>query len=230
MRDLLLVFLKWPEPGRTKTRLIPALGPESAAALYKLLAEATIEATRPLAGEYERLLCYSPADAEDQIRGWLPGESLWPQPDGDLGHRMSSALRLGFERGAERVAIIGTDVPSVSRHTACEAFDTLDAADLVLGPARDGGYYLLASKRWCPELFVRIAWSSPRVLSTTRERAEAQGLRVHVLEEMDDVDTIDDLSVGGDRLETILAREPAVREAVARALAGRRATGPLEAQ
>jgi rSAM/selenodomain-associated transferase 1 len=230
VRDLLLVFLKWPEPGRTKTRLIPALGPETAAALYRLLAEAVIEATRPRAGEYERLLCYSPAESEARIQGWFPGETVWPQPEGDLGHRMASAFRHAFQLRAERAALVGTDVPALSHHTVREALRALDAVDLVLGPARDGGYYLLAAKAWWPELFAGMAWSSPAVFGTTCERAAALGLRTQVLDFLDDVDSIDDLAAGWDRLEPILEREPAVRDAVVRALAERRAGDSFGAQ
>jgi uncharacterized protein len=218
VRDLLLVFLKWPEPGLAKTRLIPALGPEVAAGVYRLLAEAGIDATRPEAGEYERLLCFSPADAEGKIRGWLPGEATWPQPEGDLGHRMTEAMVEGFRRGAERVAILGTDVPSVSHHTVRAAFRGLDSADLVLGPAQDGGYYLLAVKQSRPQLFSGMAWSTPEVLTATRARAEALGLCTHLLEAINDVDVMDDLAAGWADLEPILRREPRVRDAVARAL------------
>jgi rSAM/selenodomain-associated transferase 1 len=230
LADLLLVFLKWPEPGLAKTRLIPALGPQTAAAVYRLLAEAEITATRPQAREYDRLLCISPADANTRIQGWFPGEAVWPQPEGDLGHRMAAAFAEGFERGAERVAIIGTDVPAVGRATVQGAFRALDSADVVLGPAYDGGYYLLALARPRPELFEGIAWSTPEVLSATRARADALGLRTRLLGAMNDVDTIDDVGAAWIDLEPILGREPEVRDAVARALDRRTRDGRLGAQ
>jgi uncharacterized protein len=228
--DLLLVFLKWPEPGLAKTRLIPHLGAEAAAGVYRLLAEAEIGATRPEAGEYDRLLCFSPAEARGRIQGWFPGVAVWPQPDGDLGHRMAEAFAEGFGRGADRVAIIGTDVPAVSRDTVRAAFRALDSADAVLGPAHDGGYYLLALARPRPELFSGIAWSTPQVLAATRARAASLGLRTRLLEPMRDVDTIDDLAADWDRLLPILGREPAVREAVAKALGRRVGDGRFGAQ
>jgi rSAM/selenodomain-associated transferase 1 len=228
--DLLLVFLKWPEAGLAKTRLIPALGPEDAATVYRLLAEAEVRATCPEAAEYDRILCFTPADAEARIQDWFPGEAVWPQPEGDLGRRMSEAFALGFRRGAGRVAIIGTDVPSVSRDTVREAFRALDSADLVLGPAFDGGYYLLALAQPRPELFAGVAWSTPQVMAATRERAAALGLRTHLLAAMSDVDALDDLAVVWDRLEPILGREPRVRDAVARALRGEARPGRLGSQ
>jgi uncharacterized protein len=226
--DLLLVFVKWPEPGLAKTRLIPALGPEVAADVSRLLAEAGIGATRPQAREYDRLLCFSPADAEARIQGWFPGEAVWAQPEGDLGYRMAEAFEEGFKRGAENVAIIGTDVPSVSRATAREAFLALGSADVVLGPAHDGGYYLLALARPRPELFADIAWGTPKVLAATRARAAALGLRTHLLETLNDVDTIDDLAAAWTHVEPILGREPEVRDAVARALEPRPGTAAWE--
>ena len=172
MSDLLLVFVKWPEPGFAKTRLIPALGPEAAAAVSRLLAEAAIAATRPRAGEYERLLCFAPASAEAQMRRWFPGESIWPQPDGDLGHRMAAAFHEGFARGATRVALVGTDIPWITADLVARSFEGLESADLVLGPAHDGGYYLVALSRAQPELFAGIEWSTPEVLAATRARAD----------------------------------------------------------
>ena len=222
MPDLLLVFVKWPEPGFAKTRLIPALGPEAAAAVSRLLAEAAIGATRPRAGEYDRLLCFAPANAEAQMRQWLPGESVWPQPDGDLGHRMAAAFREAFARGATRVALVGTDIPWITADVVARSFEGLGTADVVLGPAQDGGYYLVALSRPRPELFAGIEWSTPEVLTATRERAAALGLRTRLVDTMADVDGILDIAAHWDRLEGILGREPAVREAVLRALGPRR--------
>jgi rSAM/selenodomain-associated transferase 1 len=228
--DLLLVFLKWPEPGLTKTRLIPALGPETASSLSRLLAEEAVLATRPEDDEYGRLLCFSPAGAEAKVREWLPGEALWPQPEGDLGHRMAAAFAEGFRGGADRVAVIGTDIPSLSRVVVGQAFHALDDADLVLGPARDGGYYLMALRHAQPKLFTEIAWSTSDVLTVTRERATALGLRTQLLEPMHDLDRLEDLATGWALLEPILAREPGVRDAVARALAGSTGGGRFGAQ
>lgn len=221
MRDLLLVFLKWPEPGATKTRLVPALGAEGAARLYRLLAETGMGATRPWEREYERLLCFAPRDARERIQGWFPGEVLWAQPEGDLGQRMASAFEEGFRRGADRVALVGTDVPWVSRSLVARAFAALASADLVLGPAHDGGYYLVALQRPRPELFAGVEWSTPGVLAATRARAAHLGLQDHCLEPMRDIDTVDDLRDTWERLEPLLATDSHLRHEVARAI-GRR--------
>ena len=219
MPDLLLLFLKWPEPGLAKTRLIPALGPETAAAVYRLLAEAEVAATRPEAGEYDRLFCFSPADAEARVRAWFPGEGLWPQPEGDLGQRMAKAFEAGFRSGAKRVALVGTDIPWVTRDLVARSFDALASADLVLGPTHDGGYYLVAMARPHPKLFEGIEWSTAGVLAATRERADALGLETRTVMPLTDIDTLDDLRATWDEIEPLLGREPGVRDAVARALA-----------
>jgi rSAM/selenodomain-associated transferase 1 len=218
MRDLLLVFLKWPEPGAAKTRLVPVLGVEAAARLYRLLAEASMSATRPRDREYARLLCYAPPGARERIRGWFPEEPIWAQPEGDLGRRMASAFEEGFRLRAERVALVGTDIPWVSRDLVRRAFLGLASADVVLGPAHDGGYYLVALPRPQPALFEGMEWSTPGVLAVTRERASALGLRVQCLEPMHDIDTLDDLRDTWERLEPLLGRDPDLRLAVARAI------------
>lgn len=221
MPDLLLLFLKWPEPGLAKTRLIPALGAETAAAVYRLLAEAEVAATRPDAREYDRLFCFSPADAEARIRAWFPGEGVWPQPEGDLGQRMAKAFEAGFRTGARRVALVGTDIPWVTRDLVARSFEALASADLVLGPTHDGGYYLVAMARPLPELFAGMEWSTTGVLAATRGRAEALGLETHLAPPLTDIDTLDDLGATWAELEPLLGREPGVRDAVARALAQR---------
>jgi len=216
--DLLLVFLKEPRPGQAKTRLLPALHPALAARFYRLLAEEEVHRTAPVADEYARLFCFTPAGAREAIARWFPGEELWPQPEGDLGIRMAAAFDEGFRRGARRVAIIGTDVPWVSRDTVREAFHALDAHDLVLGPARDGGYYLLSLRAPQPELFAGIAWSTPSVLAETRGKAERLALRVASLETLADLDTLADLEREWEWLAPVLARDPPLAQEIARAL------------
>ena len=215
---LLLVFLKYPRPGRAKTRLVPALGEGAAAALYRTLAEEEVRRTAPVGGEYERLFCFTPAEDREAMAAWFPGERLWPQPVGDLGQRMAAAFAEAFARGARRVAIIGTDVPWVSRDTVVEALAALDRHDVIVGPARDGGYYLLALREPCPGLFADIAWSTAHVLPATLARARELGLRVHQLQSLTDLDTIADLRAEWPRLRRLLEPQAELAEAVASAL------------
>jgi hypothetical protein len=203
---VLLVFVKAARAGKVKTRLAAAVGDAAAAALYRAMAEQVMEATRP-AGGYQRLVCFDPPDAREEVRAWLgDDEALLPQGDGDLGARMAAAFAEAFRRGAARVAIIGTDAPAVSRARVEEALRGLDDHEVVLGPARDGGYYLLALDRPRPALFEGIPWSTAAVLAATTERAEAHGLRVRLLPPEGDVDTLEDVRREWDTLLPLLRR------------------------
>jgi rSAM/selenodomain-associated transferase 1 len=216
--DCLIVFVKEPKPGATKTRLLPALDAETAAELYRALADEEIRRTAPRPGEYDRRFFFTPAGGREVVASWLPGEELLPQQGGDLGARMAEAFAECFRRGARRAAIIGTDVPWVGRERVTEAFAALDEHDVVLGPTTDGGYYLLALDRPRSALFQAIAWSTPAVFPSTVERAGTLGLRVRVLAELPDIDTIDDVRAHWPELQEMLGDRP-VAEAVARALA-----------
>jgi rSAM/selenodomain-associated transferase 1 len=193
----LVVFVKHPAPGTVKTRLAAEIGPEAAARLYRSLAERVLEETTPREGEYERLVFFDPPHALAEMRAWLPGLRLVAQSAGDLGDRMSDAFRRAFGRGAGRVALVGTDAPGVSRETVVEAFEALERADVALGPAEDGGYYLIALREPRPELFAGIPWSTPAVCGETRARAAAARLSVRELGPLRDVDTLEDLRALG---------------------------------
>lgn len=218
--DVLLVFVKHPQPGAAKTRLIPALGPENAADLYRVLAEEEVRRTRPHGREYRRLFFFAPEEARTEVASWITGETLLPQEGDDLGARMSAAFASAFASGARRVAVIGTDLPWVSREIVLEAFASLDDHDVVIGPAQDGGYYLLALSRHRPALFDGIAWSTPAVLSATAERAGALGLTVRLLEPLRDIDTIEDLRAEWERVRPILEKRKDLLVALESALGG----------
>jgi uncharacterized protein len=130
---VVVVFVKHPTPGEVKTRLVPALGAEGAAGLYRALVEAALVATTPAAGEFERLVFFDPPAAADAMREWLPGVRLRRQAGGDLGARMADAFARVFARGVSRVAVVGSDIPGIDRRRLAEALEALDAADVVLG-------------------------------------------------------------------------------------------------
>jgi uncharacterized protein len=114
---------------------------------------------------------------------------------------------------------VGSDIPGVTRETALAALDALEVAELVVGPAEDGGYYLIALREPHPELVRGIGWSTPAVLAQTLERAKASRLRVHALEPLRDVDTLADLRAAWPALEGRLAGSDELRRALARAAA-----------
>ena len=212
----LVVFLKHPRPGAVKTRLAAAIGAEAAADLYRALAERALEATTPLAEDFERLVFFDPPESLPQMREWLPGVRLLAQSGHDLGARMADAFARAFARGASRVAIVGTDAPGVSRATVTEALSALDTADVVIGPADDGGYYLIALRAPRPELFAGIEWSTPGVRGQTLALAAAAGVSVRELGRLRDVDTLDDLRAEWPAVRALLGDRPELRAALAR--------------
>ncbi len=200
----LLVFVKAPRPGTVKTRLVPLLGPERAARLARALADAVVRATTPVGGDYDRLLFFTPADARAEVEAWLPGETWIAQQGDDLGARMAAAFVETFRRGAQRAVVVGSDAPTISRRIVQDALDALDDHDVVLAPAADGGYSLLALAGPQTGLFTGIAWSTPSVLTATVERAGVLGLSVRLLDVVPDIDTVADLRAHWDRLRALL--------------------------
>jgi rSAM/selenodomain-associated transferase 2/rSAM/selenodomain-associated transferase 1 len=188
---ILMVFAKEPVPGRVKTRLAAEVGPEEAALIYRELGRRVVDQVRE--GPYRTVVFYDPPEAGAAVEEWLGGRGieLRPQAPGDLGDRLGSAFRWAF-REAERVVVVGTDAPDVDSEQAEAALQALEAADLVLGPALDGGYYLLGLRRHAPELFQGIPWSTPEVLGATRTRARELGLTETLLPALRDVDTLED--------------------------------------
>jgi rSAM/selenodomain-associated transferase 1 len=193
-----LVFVRAPEPGRVKTRLASTIGAEAALRVYRRLAEHTLRVAGALAAEGVRVrVHYTPADAGDAVRAWLGADAAYlPQSEGDLGTRMEDAFARAFVEGAEQVVIVGSDLPALSAPLLRRAFQALDAHPAVIGPARDGGYYLLGLRRMVGGIFDGIAWSTPTVLAETLDRFRAAGIHPPLLEELADVDEAEDLPPG----------------------------------
>lgn len=189
--EKLLVFAKAPDPGRVKTRLAREVGEEEAAKIYAALARHVVDEVR--GGPYRTEICFTPPEAGDRVRGWLgvAGLSFHPQSEGDLGARMERAIRRSLEE-SHAVVVVGTDAPQVTSSLVERAFQELREADLVLGPALDGGYYLIGLKRPRPELFRAIPWSTSEVLEATLFRARSLGLKTHMLPALRDVDSLED--------------------------------------
>ncbi len=194
-RRALIVFARAPELGRVKTRLAAEVGDGAALRAYRTLAEQVIAAVSASA-TYSVTVAYTPPDAEPAMREWLgPGVTLRPQSGGGLGARMAAAIADAISGGAERAVVIGTDCPDVTPDVVAEAFTRLGAADVVLGPASDGGYYLIGMSRPHRALFEGIPWSSAGTLRATLARARAGGLSVALLDERRDIDTAEDWRV-----------------------------------
>lgn len=187
---------KAPEPGRAKTRLIPVLGEEGAAGLYAQLVQECLALCTTAALCPVDIWC-SPSPEHPffrQCRQDYPVD-LHSQTDGDLGARMSSAFQSTLQ-GAEAAVMIGADCPDLCATDIEAAFDALDAgADIVLGPAEDGGYYLIGMRRLHASVFEDIPWGTPGVLALTQQRIRKQGLDSYNLPERKDLDTPEDYAV-----------------------------------
>jgi uncharacterized protein len=176
-----------------KSRLFAALGRPPDSALLSALLLDTLDGVR-LDGTV-RVVGVEPAEACDEVRTLLPSDiRVQPQRGESLGDRMQSTMDDLFADGASIVVLVGSDLPDITPSSISGAIATLkdDPASLVLGPARDGGYYLIAATT-TPDVFEGVEWSSARALEQTRAAASRHGLRVHLLEPLGDVDTPEDL-------------------------------------
>ena len=189
----LIVFAKVPRPGRVKTRLAASIGDAEAAAMYRTLGRRVLDGVR--GGGYRLVAYIDPGNELAQARDWLGAEGVdfRAQEGDDLGERLAYAFRREFRR-ARHVCAIGTDAPAVNRPVVERAFAELAKNDLVLGPALDGGYYLIGATRHWPALFRDIPWSTEDVLAATLARAGALKLRTATLEPLTDIDTVEDLT------------------------------------
>lgn len=187
------IFAKAPIPGRVKPRLTEEVGPSTAAEIYWQVGRHVVAAAAGAA--HRTTVWYAPSHEGAFVREWLDGlgrVELRPQPSGTLGARLSHASSRHFAEGAERVVLIGTDCPGVDRRLITEAFTALAAFDVVLGPALDGGYYLLGLRNPQPSLFRDIPWDTAAVHAQTRARAMAAGLTLRLLRPLRDIDTARD--------------------------------------
>jgi rSAM/selenodomain-associated transferase 1 len=195
----LVVFAKAPIPGQVKTRLCPPLTPDEAATIHGSFVIDTLERTRTAVSKFrlaaDRYLACAPSSALAffKIMEERQAVRLLEQEGEDLGARMHRVFERLFAEGYRRVLIVGTDVPSLPLPTYQQAIEVLSRHDLVLGPALDGGYYLIGLKKPAAELFHDIPWSTSRVSAVTKQKSAELGLTVALLSEWRDVDTIDDL-------------------------------------
>ncbi|HEV7587803.1 MAG TPA: TIGR04282 family arsenosugar biosynthesis glycosyltransferase [Longimicrobium sp.] len=195
--DAILVFVRAPEAGRVKTRLAAEIGADAALRVYRRLAEHAVAEARALGPEVALRIHFTPAEGGDLVRSWLGADAAnLPQEDGDLGARMRAAFEAAFAAGHPRVLIIGSDLPGLSAEVLRRALRLLDSHRAAIGPAADGGYYLLALRRMVEGLFDGIAWSTDRVLDATLARLAAAGCAPAMLEPLRDVDEAADLPPG----------------------------------
>jgi uncharacterized protein len=186
-KEVVLIFQKNEVLGKVKTRLAAGVGEEQALEIYRQLLAKTYLALRDVSVSFttyfSEFIPYNPIHS---------AENKLVQVGHDLGERMKNAFAENFESGMEKVVLIGTDCPSLEGIHLSQAFEALDQSDLVLGPARDGGYYMIGMKRRADFLFEGITWSTELVLSQTLALAAEQGLQTSLLPVLEDIDTLED--------------------------------------
>jgi uncharacterized protein len=187
---LLIIFTKNPEAGQVKTRLAQAVGDEKALEVYEVLREHTALVTANV--ETERMVYFSRFIPPSDL--FLTNTfTLKLQEGADLGERMLHAIRTGFATGFRHIVLIGTDCYELSSEHINQAFTALERSDAVVGPAIDGGFYLIGLNRLVPELFLNRQWSTPDVFRETIEILQRFAIPYELLAPLPDIDTFEDL-------------------------------------
>lgn len=190
----LILFGRYPHPGKVKTRLAATIGGQLAAGIYRACCQHVLGELERVGEPVRRFFFFSDLSDSALVDQWIPPSFVCiPQRGMNLGARMGHATAFAFQKGFQRCIIVGTDVPDVSGDLIRNAIDSLETVDLVIGPARDGGYYLLGMRTHRPEVFQEIVWSSGTVLMDTLGTARRLGMSSILLPELIDLDTEGDL-------------------------------------
>lgn len=196
MKTTAILMLKAPRPGTVKTRLASEIGVIRATAVYRTLAAHQIA---QIPASWDCAVHFAPSDAGEEMQKWIgslvpPGTRFEPQVSGNLGDRMLAAAANELDRGADAVFLLGGDCPDLLTQALLDAAGFLHRADIVIGPAADGGYVFLATRLAHPGLFDGIPWSTPDVLAQTIARAGSLGLKVELTKTYADVDDASSLA------------------------------------
>ncbi|RWX46908.1 hypothetical protein H206_00219 [Candidatus Electrothrix aarhusensis] len=204
-QSVIVLFTRYPQAGKVKTRLINHLGPQGAADLHSRMTKQVINQVQPalMTGSIQ-LQVYYCGGSQQEIKTWLGKNSkdiqLARQQGNGLGERMQDAFEQTWQQGAEKVLLIGSDCPGINSAIITSGLEYLQQHDLVLGPATDGGYYLIGlparlkkEKRNYADLFQNIDWGTDQVLAQTLTQAHKNNLSVALLPQLHDIDRPEDL-------------------------------------
>lgn len=203
----ILLFTRYPEKGKTKTRLIGELGADGAALLHKKLTDRVfMQASLLRQRSGIETIVYFSGGSSKNMTSWLGPIDCVEQMSGDLGQKMRGAFEHSFARGTETAVLIGSDIPDISAELLQQAFDALSTKDVVIGPSRDGGYYLIGMTAKAarnhksgtmppllPLLFDKMKWSTGDLFENTMHRLESVGYETAVLPTLRDIDIPSDL-------------------------------------
>ncbi len=193
-KNALIIIAKYPEQKYVKTRLTGAVSDKKRLSLYKFFLDSALKRLGRIKGA-DTFIAFAPRNKEDYfLRYGLP---LLPLPAGDLGARMYYAFKEVFKKGYKKAALSGVDIPDLSARIVLKAFDLLTRSDIVFGPAKDGGYYLVGMKTLIKEIFEGVPWSSDKTLMKSIENAKLYGYNVALTEMLADIDTAEDLKNAG---------------------------------
>lgn len=198
-KTALIVFARYPEPGKVKTRLAATVGRDAAADFYAGCATHVVAQCLRVQSNVTRYLFYSDPGDRDHIVAWIgDGFAYHAQVGADLGERMKNAFDAVFGNGAENAVIIGTDTPDMTAELIDAAIALCRTSQFVVGPTYDGGYYLLGMSNPRPELFADMPWGTPEIFSLTLRKMTALGAGekqcvAELLPVYHDIDTVDDL-------------------------------------
>jgi rSAM/selenodomain-associated transferase 1 len=190
----ILLFARVPEKGRVKTRLTKKLSPETVLRLYKFFVEDILESIRERG--YDTTVCYHPPEGSSKMMAWLEyAVDLEPQTGSNLGERMQQAFLQVFSRGVDRAVLIGSDIPDLDIRIVDKAFSALVKNDVVIGPAVDGGYYLIGfrAKSFNKHIFTDVPWGTDYVFRKTIQMMDKERLSKRILPLWQDIDTFEDL-------------------------------------
>ncbi len=204
------IFAKEPVAGRVKTRLATTLGDQAAAELYRAFLRDLTERFRDTADV--RWIGFTPnSDAALMSLRDLAGETYryWPQPERDLGQRIAGFFAHATEHGALGTVLIGSDSPNLPLFLIEQAYTALEHTDIVLGPATDGGYYLIGAKRFSEEVLKEVRWSTPHTLLDTVRGVQSLGMTLSLLPPWYDIDTADDLTTLSGHYAALRMADPA---------------------
>jgi rSAM/selenodomain-associated transferase 1 len=191
-KSIILLFIKAPAKGQVKSRLAATVGDDTALALYRNFILDIVDTLKTTG--YPFRVCFSPPEAEDVVKAWIGHPSV-AQKGRDIGEKMEYAFSQVFFEGWHSAVLIGSDIPDLTTAVIREAFASLKKSDAVIGPAADGGYYLIGFNKsaFLPRIFHGIEWSTKSVFHETMSILLASSRRVHQLPTWSDVDTVDDL-------------------------------------
>jgi hypothetical protein len=193
--NAIIVFVRYPVTGKVKTRLASETGDEFAFSFYKICSENTFAELKLLKEKEYDIYVFGSEEIElDKIKEWTGNIFYYHSQTGaDLGRKMLNAFEKVFKKKYRKVIIVGTDIPGINYTLIQDAFNNLDNYDCVIGPANDGGYYLLGFKDKVIDLFSDIRWGSDSVFDKTIKKIRQHKVDFYILEELIDIDTKDDL-------------------------------------